>query len=41
MARYAATNRRDGTIEVGEGDDASFTPVELLLTALAACSALG
>ncbi len=39
-ARYAATNRRGGTIEVGEGDDAAFTPVELLLTALAACTAM-
>src|SRR3954468_23188957 len=25
---------------VGEGDDAAFTPVELLLTALAACTAM-
>ena len=39
-ARYVATNRRGGTIEVGEGDDATFTPVELLLTAIAACSAM-
>ena len=39
-ARYAATNRRGGSIEVGEGDDAAFTPVELLLTALAACTAM-
>jgi putative redox protein len=39
-ARYVATNRRGGTIEVGEGDDATFTPVELLLTALAACTAM-
>ncbi len=35
-ARYAATSRRGATIEVGEGDDTTFTPVELLLTALAA-----
>ena len=39
-ARYVATNRRGGTIEVGEGDDSTFTPVELLLTAIAACSAM-
>ncbi len=39
-ARYLATNRRGGSIEVGEGDDAAFTPVELLLTALAACTAM-
>jgi len=39
-ARYVATNRRGGTIEVGEGDDASFSPIELLLTALAACTAM-
>jgi putative redox protein len=39
-ARYLATNRRGGTIEVGEGDDSAFTPVELLLVAIAACSAM-
>jgi putative redox protein len=39
-ARYLATNRRGGSIEVGEGDDAAFTPVELLLTALASCTAM-
>jgi putative redox protein len=39
-ARYVATNRRGGSIEVGEGEDAAFTPVELLLTALAACTAM-
>src|ERR687885_2773035 len=39
-ARYVATNRRGGTIEVGEGDDSAFTPVELLLVAIAACSAM-
>ena len=39
-ARYVATNRRGGTIEVGEGEDGVFTPVELLLTALAACTAM-
>ena len=39
-ARYVATNRRGGSIEVGEGDDAAFTPVELLLTAIGGCSAI-
>src|SRR6476659_2448761 len=39
-ARYVATNRRGGSIEVGEGDDDAFTPVELLLSALAACTAM-
>jgi putative redox protein len=39
-ARYVATNRRGGTVEIGEGDDGTFTPTELLLTALAACTAM-
>lgn len=39
-AHYVATNRRGGTIQVGEGDDATFTPIELLLSALAACTAM-
>ena len=38
-ARYLATNQRGGTLEIGEGDDATFSPVELLLAALAACTA--
>jgi uncharacterized OsmC-like protein len=37
--RYRATNKQGDTIEVGEGED-SFSPVELLLTSLAACSAI-
>ena len=37
--RYRATNARGDTLEVGEGDGA-FSPIELLLTALAACSAI-
>lgn len=40
LGRYLATNPRGGTIEVGTGEDAEFTPVELLLVALAACSAV-
>jgi uncharacterized OsmC-like protein len=38
-ASYRATNKHGDTIVVGEGDG-SFTPVELLLTAIAACSAI-
>jgi uncharacterized OsmC-like protein len=40
-ARFTATNERGGTIEVGDGGDSTaFTPVELLLVALAGCSGL-
>lgn len=40
-ARFTATNVRGGTIELGDGtDNDAFTPVELLLVALAGCSAL-
>ena len=40
-ARFVATNVRGGTIEFGDGvDDDAFTPVELLLAALAGCSGL-
>ena len=38
-ARYRATNAEGDTIVVGEGDG-SFSPIELLLTALAACTAI-
>ena len=38
-ARFRATNVRGGTLELGEGDDADFTPVELLLVAAATCTA--
>jgi putative redox protein len=38
--RYAATNARGGRIEFGTGDDADFTPVELLLAALGGCTAI-
>jgi uncharacterized OsmC-like protein len=38
--RYAATNVRGGRIEFGSGDDAEFTPVELLLAALGGCTAI-
>lgn len=37
---YAATNARGGVLPVGSGDDETFTPVELLLVALAGCGAI-
>lgn len=40
LGRYEALNARGGTLPVGSGDDADFTPVELLLAALAGCSAV-
>lgn len=39
-SRYVATNQRGGTLQIGEGDDDTFSPVELLLAALAACPAM-
>ncbi len=39
-ARFKATNVRGGTLEFGEGDDEDFTPVELLLAAIAGCTAI-
>lgn len=36
---YEAVNPRGGRLAFGSGDDDSFTPVELLLTAIAGCSA--
>ena len=39
-ARFVARNPRGGTLEFGEGDDEAFTPVELLLTAIAGCTAI-
>ena len=38
--RFRATNSRGTTLDFGTGDDADFTPVELLLVALAGCSAI-
>lgn len=38
--RYKATNARGGVLPVGSGDDPDFTPVELLLAAIAGCSAI-
>jgi uncharacterized OsmC-like protein len=38
--RWMATNHRDGHLSIGPGDDPDFTPVELLLAALAGCAAV-
>jgi putative redox protein len=38
--RFAARNGRGGRITIGAGDDADFTPVELLLAALGGCTAI-
>jgi uncharacterized OsmC-like protein len=38
--RYEAVNVRGGVLPIGTGDDADFTPVELLLAALAGCTAI-
>src|SRR5712691_890737 len=37
---YTATNERGGTISVSDGRDDSFTPVELLMVAIAGCTAI-
>ncbi|TCJ23396.1 OsmC family protein [Nocardioides jejuensis] len=39
-ARFRATNARGGVVTLGGGDDPDFTPVELLLAALAGCAAV-
>jgi uncharacterized OsmC-like protein len=39
-ARYKATNWRGGQLPIGSGDDPDFTPVELLLAAIAGCAAI-
>lgn len=39
-ARFRATNVRGGVVTLGSGDDPDFTPVELLLAALAGCGAV-
>lgn len=38
--RYKASNVRGGVLPIGSGDDPDFTPVELLLAAIAGCSAI-
>src|SRR3712207_3998412 len=39
-ARYLARNPRGGELEFGQGDDEAFSPVELLLAAIAGCNAI-
>ena len=38
--RYRAVNARGGVLPIGSGGDQDFTPVELLLAALAGCTAI-
>ena len=38
--RFTARNDRGGRIAIGTGDDADFTPSELLLAALGGCTAI-
>lgn len=40
QGHYRATNPRGGSISLGRGTDEDFTPVELLLVAIAGCSAV-
>ena len=40
LGHYEATNVRGGAISIGSGESADFTPVELLLAAIAGCSAV-
>lgn len=37
---YEAVNPRGGRLAFGSGDDEAFTPVELMLAAIAGCSAI-
>jgi putative redox protein len=39
-SHYTVTNARGGTITVGTADSLDFSPVELLLTAIGACTAI-
>jgi uncharacterized OsmC-like protein len=39
-SRYRATNDRGTTLDIGDGSSDDFTPVELLLVALAGCTAI-
>ncbi|MEU0079841.1 OsmC family protein [Micromonospora tulbaghiae] len=40
VGRYVARNARGGELAMGTGEDATFTPVELLLAALGGCTAV-
>jgi putative redox protein len=38
--RFAAVNQRGGTVSFGRGEDADFTPTELLLAAIGGCTGI-
>ena len=38
LGRYEVSNARGGTMTIGTGEGADFTPVELLLAALGGCT---
>ncbi|MEU3454997.1 OsmC family protein [Micromonospora sp. NPDC006766] len=40
VGQYVVRNVRGGSLPMGAGQDASFTPVELLLAAIGGCSAI-
>lgn len=40
VGEYVARNARGGSLPMGTGGDASFTPVELLLAAIGGCTAV-
>jgi putative redox protein len=40
QGRFTTVNARGGVLQVGSGGDRDFTPVELLLAALAGCTAI-
>ncbi len=40
LLRFTATNSRGGTLAIGSGQDDDFTPVELLLVAIAGCTGM-
>ena len=40
LHKFRARNVRGGTLDVGDGSDSDFGPVELLLVAIAGCTAL-
>jgi putative redox protein len=40
LSRYRAVNERGGELVVSSADDQDFTPIELLLVALAGCGAV-
>lgn len=40
VGRYLVRNRRGGSMTIGSGGEADFTPVELLLAAIGGCTAI-